>query len=84
VMVIVPGKPDWFWIHCVWLKAPRPGGPLMVMEKVWVALAMVASLIVTLPEEKVPGTVGVPAKTIWPLLTVAVRPGGNPDCAKTE
>src|ERR1043165_2043919 len=55
----------------------------MVMEKLALAVASVASLMVIEPDAKVPATVGVPVKEMVLPDTVAVRPVGRPLWAST-
>jgi hypothetical protein len=83
LIAMVPENPGWFTVHALRLKLPMLGAALMVIEKVSAEVAPVASSTVILTAGKVPAVVGVPAKTTSPLLTVAVRPVGNPDCAGT-
>ena len=51
---------------------------IVMLRLLAVTLAPAASWMVTLPEAKVPVTVGVPVKLMVLPLTVAVKPVGKP------
>ena len=52
--LMAPEKPDWFTVQAVVLSVPSVGAGLMVIDTAAVAVAPLASLIMTLPLENVP------------------------------
>src|SRR5437764_74098 len=77
---MVPLKPAWFTVQAVGDRAPRLGPEtllLMVMVKVPLPAAPVASWTVSWTLGNAPAVVGVPLTVMVLPLSAAVRPGGR-------